>query len=869
MASAGVHTSTRLSFDVGSSHSHSNMTTRHIGLGSKGNGLAALGALLLGAVSATAQCAQWVPVDGYPGLAGPNASRHPVAVTELVTWDPDAGGPDYPVLLASGTFSVAGSSFTYDGAKFDVVTGAWSPWAPVSHLVGVTAQTILLNGDEVFARGSTIESWDGTSWTPLGSGMNGAILALERLTNGDIVAGGDFTTAGGVSASHIARWDGTAWSPMGTGMDATVRALTTLPNGDLVAGGSFTTADGVAADFIARWDGTTWSPLGTGMNGAVRAQIALPTGELFVVGSFTTAGGIAASRVACWDGTAWSPLGSGFDSVAHRLFQVTNGDLVVYGDFTMAGGVSAASLARWDGAAWSALGAGPGLAIWAVGQLPAGDLLVGCNAGYEPNNRALLRWDNTDWVPLGAGIDREVRALTTLPDGCVIAGGAFVQAGAVAARHIARWDGAVWSTLDTGVNGTVRALVTVPCGDVVAGGDFDTAGGVAASYVATWDGTVWSPMGTGMNAPVHALLVLPNGDVIAAGEFTTADGIGADRIARWNGTLWSPLGGGLNGSVRALLVLGNGDVIAGGDFTVADGVAASRVARWDGVAWSALGAGTNSRVSCLLGLGNGDVVAGGQFTIAGGISAVHVARWDGSTWSPLGTSFTANATGVSALAAMPDGDVVAADFGYVFSPPGQPVGSMQRWNGTSWSLLGAALGGPVYAFAMQPEGELLVGGAFTSISGVVSAFFGRCVSTCPATAVPIGLGCPSSGGDNLLTAATLPWVDATFHATATGLPSMAFVIAMTGFTPIAQGMLPLDSVFAEGVAGCDVLVDPLILQVLVADAGTAASQLFLVNTPPLVGLTFRHQMIPIEVDGSGDFEAITATNALELTAGDF
>lgn len=58
-----------------------------------------------------------------------------------------------------------------------------------------------------------IARWDGAAWSPLGSGMNGAVLALSLFDDGSgqgprIHAGGSFTTAGGVEASHIASWDG-------------------------------------------------------------------------------------------------------------------------------------------------------------------------------------------------------------------------------------------------------------------------------------------------------------------------------------------------------------------------------------------------------------------------------------------------------------------------------------------------------------------------------------------------------------------------------------------------------------------------------------------------------------------------------------
>jgi len=103
---------------------------------------------------------------------------------------------------------------------------------------------------------NNIARWNGTAWSPLGTGMNNWVLALAVLPNGDLVAGGRFTTAGGVSAIRIARWNGAAWSPLGTGMNSEVRALAVLPSGDLVAGGWFTTAGGNPSAYFARWTET-------------------------------------------------------------------------------------------------------------------------------------------------------------------------------------------------------------------------------------------------------------------------------------------------------------------------------------------------------------------------------------------------------------------------------------------------------------------------------------------------------------------------------------------------------------------------------------------------------------------------------------
>ena len=47
------------------------------------------------------------------------------------------------------------------------------------------------------------------TWSALGSGMDGYdVYALAVDASGNLYAGGNFTTAGGVSANRIAKWDG-------------------------------------------------------------------------------------------------------------------------------------------------------------------------------------------------------------------------------------------------------------------------------------------------------------------------------------------------------------------------------------------------------------------------------------------------------------------------------------------------------------------------------------------------------------------------------------------------------------------------------------------------------------------------------------
>jgi hypothetical protein len=280
------------------------------------------------------------------------------------------------------------------------------------------------------------------------------VLALTSY-NGELIAGGRFTTAGGAPCYNIARWDGTSWQALGVGRwgGSAVDALTVY-NGELIAGGSFDTAGGVTCYNIARWDGTRWHALGTegtGMNSMVWA-LTVYNGELIAGGWFTTAGGVSANYIARWDGTNWQLLGTGraggWPPVYVSALGVYNGELIAGGRFETAGGVSANNIARWNGTIWQPLGTG-----------------MAGGSNYH-----------------------DVCALTVY-NGELIAGGRFGTAGDVPVFEIARWDGANWQALGAGMGGAAYPGVfalTVYNDELIAGGDFYTAGGNPANNVAHW-----------------------------------------------------------------------------------------------------------------------------------------------------------------------------------------------------------------------------------------------------------------------------------------------------------------------------------------------------------------------------------------------
>ncbi len=82
-------------------------------------------------------------------------------------------------------------------------------------------------------------------------------------------------------------------------------------DGDLIAIGQFMSAGGGLANLVARWDGSAWHPLGDGLSGG-DAYVGIIYDEMLVVaGQFSQAGGNPAGKIATWDGEDWRRLGGG------------------------------------------------------------------------------------------------------------------------------------------------------------------------------------------------------------------------------------------------------------------------------------------------------------------------------------------------------------------------------------------------------------------------------------------------------------------------------------------------------------------------------------------------------------------------------
>ena len=663
------------------------------------------------------------------------------ALGEGVTFDkPYSYGAVYAIAISGddvyvgGYFMRAGNVVANYIAKWNATTQTWSALDSGTngsvHAIAVSGSEVYVGGYFTSAGGiaaNSIARWDAATntWSALGSGVVGMMTAqlsaqasgvatptpaptppppppkissvgAIAISGNDVYVGGNFVTAGSVTANGIAKWNRLTqtWSALGSGMIGTrnypsVNAIA-INGTDVYVGGSFSAAGGVSASGIARWDTltNTWSAVGNGIGGRTSTvyELAASGNAVYVGGAFSTAGNIAASNIARWDTSSndWSALGDGTNDAVLAL-GIVGSSVYVGGSFLMAGGNSVAHLARWDAGTWSVFDTG--------------------------KSNGIVGYVNT--VAVG-GSD-------------VYVGGTFTTAGRIAANRVARWDGSAWSALGDGVNGKVLAIA-VNGNEVYVGGEFTTAGGISANNIARWNVSTntWSALGNGVDGSVNAIAI--SGDnVYVGGNFTSAGGITASRIARWNATTqtWSALGTGVGGSTyspQVYAIAASGDeVYVGGDFITAGNVIANRIARWNASTqtWSALGSGISDRYGAVyaIALDSNAVYVGGTFTSVGGVSANNIARWNATTqtWSAVGGGLS---TRVNALA-FSNGNLYAGG-----SPKDASTNLLARWDGCVWSPLGSGVNDFVSALAASGD-DVYVVGNFTAAGNKPSNHFAR------------------------------------------------------------------------------------------------------------------------------------------------
>ena len=377
----------------------------------------------------------------YPGSSTCGVSHLMLGFMPSVdSCDPEWSAFDNPVnsrftALGSGTqYWYSNNGMEYYAEHFSTAMTVWN-----NRLIN-TGYFNLAGGTDA----RCIAAWDGSTWEPLGGGLNHEALGLAGY-KGSLYAAGYFDSAGSVEAKYIAKWDGISWQSVGGGFDNIVNTLIEF-DGKLIAGGWFTTAGGsVITPSVAMWDGNEWSPMSSGMNGPVYT-FCIYRGELYAAGDFTTASSIPAGGIAKWDGYKWQSAGTGVLGGEKAIYtlEVYNDELYAGGSFIKMDEIFCYNIAKYNGISWRAAGSG------ADGAL--------CNAsrGYISS----LKVCNNE----------------------LYAAGHFSRINGVIANKLARFNGINWCSVEYGVDLRPRAL-EVFNNDLIINGDFYSASGVDCNNI--------------------------------------------------------------------------------------------------------------------------------------------------------------------------------------------------------------------------------------------------------------------------------------------------------------------------------------------------------------------------------------------------
>lgn len=341
--------------------------------------------LLFSVISFTAFAQQWGPVG-----CGMGASVYTIT-TDTASNTVYLGGV-FQNLLCPPYYNTVGIAST-DGNVLSQVGGYGLRPFGAAVRSSVMFQGKLIIGGNFDTVGTVacknIAAWDGTQWDTLSSGLidslnNPCNVEALAVYNGELYAAGRFTKAGGVPCSNIAKWNGTSWSPVGTGITNAPNSLREVWcmhvfNNQLFVGGYFNNAGGVAAKDIAVWNGAAWDSVGPGLtsnpNNTCVFVWALQdyNNELYAAGQFTLAGNRWRQNIAKWDGTQWDSVSTGLNSGGTaRAMIVYRNKLVLGGNFNSLGNISMKSIGAWDGYTWSNIGGPaafdqPGTEIFSLG----------------------------------------------------------------------------------------------------------------------------------------------------------------------------------------------------------------------------------------------------------------------------------------------------------------------------------------------------------------------------------------------------------------------------------------------------------------------------------------------------------------------
>lgn len=613
-----------------------------------------------------------------------------------------------------------------------------------------------------------------------GNGFDNYVLDLTVLSDGRILAVGDFTNYNGTPCRGIARLlpDGAFDSTfvMGTGFQGvTVNNLIVQPDGRLIALGVFSQYNGVTRHNIVRLmpDGQLDPTFVPGSNIPTQPEcMALQAdGKILVGGYFGFLGGIRRlTATGSVDQSFDIGAGADFYSAVEAIAVQADGKVLLGGSFTSFDGQPLRKITRLNsnGVIDTTFHIGSGFdeRVYSLSILPDDRILVG---GLFTQYDSLPCHALTRLLPDGqrdttfvtdlvntTGVDARVLDIVQLPDNQIGITGIMSECNGMPCADIIRLeaDGGIASGYYLGntVSGQPQCIAFQSPGNLIVGGSFLThvpAGGGSIYFsltIARVDAMGYYDhsfnIGTGANNLVEVIELQEDGKVLVAGNFSMMNGslqYGFARLTPDGGLDTTFIVGTAAGDgINDLLVQPDGKVLAVGYFSSYQGVSMADAVRLNPDAsvdttFNPGSGGGNSftGIETAVLQTDGKLVIGGNFSSFDGMQRRCVARLnaDGSVDDTFDPGIGPGEADIfEKVLLQPDGRVLVG--GHSFTTwNGLPRGRIARLLGDGSLDLsfdpGSGCDATVRDIALQPDGKVIIVGDFENFNGVPRAGIAR------------------------------------------------------------------------------------------------------------------------------------------------
>ena len=539
------------------------------------------------------------------------------------------------------------------------------------------------------------------------------------------------------------RWETRFKAPGASG--GTIRALVSGDDGYLYLGGDYSMSYGGDTEYnnAVRFDGEKYEELGQGFTctscgtGYIEAMTKDNDGNIYIAGFFDGAKNNDGSIVPVRNIVKWNIQTESWEALGLGL------------------GINKVYTLKWHNDT-----------IYAGGEF---DFAYNLTDTIEVNNIALFSTISNKWDSLGAGTSFSypstgdaVNTIDVTDEGTVLVGGRFNHAGGLEVNSVARWSPTSgWDDWNGGLVGysvltdevwpaVAYAIQYISAnGDVYATGTFGnytaSSSVVDVRQFAKWDGVTWSLVsgfGKPFNGAAWNIRALyfddANSELYIGGTFNKyaptepLNNPVANRIVKYNinTETYTELNSGiLNGNGPYAITQWNGKVWAAGHFNDMGNTYGSGLGSFDGVIWDNIGDGMSGYHSPKSISAHGsDIYVGGEFDRVDSLATDYLVKWnDASGWTDIDLGLLSGAASAYNKIIF-ETKVIGSKlwFGGMFTGVNETlnshgIGTYDLNTGLVEGFGSGVDGSTARVFAIEEfQGDVYVGGSFTSIDGVTA-----------------------------------------------------------------------------------------------------------------------------------------------------